>query len=207
MTQPARRVLRIGLTGGIASGKSTVSECFIQLGIPVIDADEVAREVVAPGTPGLRAVVTRFGEHVLDTAGALNRGALRAVIFQDPEARRDLEAILHPLIRARMDELADAAIGPYVVMAIPLLVEGGPTDRVDRILVVDTDESAQVQRVLSRDHVDETQARAIVAAQASRAQRLNVADDVLENRGSVAQLRQAVEKLHGRYLQLAHRAR
>jgi dephospho-CoA kinase len=207
MTQPARRVLRIGLTGGIASGKSTVSEAFTQLGIPVIDADVVAREVVAPGTPGLQAVVRRFGDQVLDSAGALNRSALRAVIFQDPQARRDLETLLHPLIRSRMDDLADAAIGPYVVMAIPLLVEGGPSDRVDRVLVVDTDESAQVRRVVSRDHVDEAQARAILAAQASRTQRLSAADDVLENRGSVAELRQAVEKLHQRYLQLAHPAR
>lgn len=207
MTQPAKRVLRVGLTGGIASGKSTVSTAFTQLGVPVIDADEVAREVVAPGTPGLQAVVRRFGEQVLDPAGALNRGALRAMIFQDPQARRDLEAILHPLIRHRMDTLAEATTGPYVVMAIPLLVEGGPSDRVDRILVVDTDESAQVQRVQTRDHVDEAQARAILAAQASRAQRLSVADDVLENRGSVAELRQAVEKLHSRYLQLAHQAR
>lgn len=203
MTRPPARVLRIGLTGGIASGKSTVSAAFAQLGVPVIDADEVAREVVAPGTPGLQAVVRRFGEQVLDPAGALNRGALRAMIFQDPQARHDLEAILHPLIRHRMETLANATAGPYVVMAIPLLVEGGPSDRVDRILVVDTDESAQVQRVVTRDHVDVAQARAILAAQASRAQRLSVADDVLENRGSVAELRQAVEKLHGRYLQLA----
>jgi dephospho-CoA kinase len=207
MTRPPTRVLRIGLTGGIASGKSTVSAAFTQLGVPVIDADEVAREVVAPGTPGLRSVVQRFGNEVLDPAGALNRSVLRAMIFQDPQARRDLEAILHPLIRHRMETLADATAGPYVVMAIPLLVEGGPSDRVgdrvDRILVVDTEESAQVQRVVTRDHVDEAQARAILAAQASRAQRLSVADDVLENSGSVAQLRQAVEKLHGQYLQLA----
>ena len=203
MRQPAKRVLRVGLTGGIASGKSTVSAAFTQLGVPVIDADEVAREVVAPGTPGLQAVVRRFGQQLLDPAGALKRGALRALIFQDPQARHDLEAILHPLIRSRMEALADATTGPYVVMAIPLLVEGGPSDRVDRILVVDADESAQVQRVQARDHVDDSQARAILAAQASRAQRLSVADDVLENRGTVAELRQAVEKLHGHYLQLA----
>ena len=207
MTQTARRKLRIGLTGGIASGKSTVSATFSQLGVPVIDADEVSREVVAPGSPGLQAVVRRFGDGVISPSGTLDRSALRAMIFQDPQARRDLEAILHPLIRARMELLANATVGPYVVMAIPLLVEGGPSDRVDRVLVVDTDESAQVQRVLARDHVDEAQARAILAAQASRAQRLSVADDVLENRGSVADLRQAVEELHGRYLQLAAAAR
>lgn len=203
MQAAARRVLRIGLTGGIASGKSTVSRTFTELGIAVIDADEVAREVVAPGTPGLAAVVRRFGIAVLEASGALNRSALRAQIFEDPAARRDLESILHPLIRRRMDELADAASGPYIVMAIPLLVEGGQQGRVDRVLLIDADESTQLQRVMSRDNIPQAQAQAIVAAQASRAQRLKRADDVIANTGTVAELRQAVEKLHGRYMQLA----
>lgn len=203
MQAAARRVLRIGLTGGIASGKSTVSRTFTELGIAVIDADEVAREVVAPGTPGLAAVVRRFGVAVLEASGALNRSALRAQIFEDPAARRDLESILHPLIRRRMDELADAASGPYIVMAIPLLVEGGQQGRVDRVLLIDADESTQLQRVMSRDNIPQAQAQAIVAAQASRAQRLKRADDVIANTGTVAELRQAVEKLHGRYMQLA----
>ncbi len=199
--------LRIGLTGGIASGKSTVSRIFGELGAPVIDADEVAREVVEPGTAGLAAVVQRFGPQVLDEAGRLNRAALRAQIFSDPAARRDLEAILHPRIRARMDEQAAACSAPYVILAIPLLIEGGPRDRVQRVLVVDVDEATQVARVMARDGVPETQARAILAAQASRAQRLALADDVITNSGPVADLRQAVEKLHAKYLQMARAAR
>ena len=195
--------LRIGLTGGIASGKSTVSRIFGELGVPVIDADEVARDVVEPGTPGLAAVAQRFGPQVLDANGRLNRGALRAQIFSDPAARRDLEAILHPRIRARMDERVAACSAPYVLLAIPLLVEGGPSDRVQRVLVVDVDEATQVARVVARDGVPETQARAILAAQASRGQRLAMADDVIANSGSVADLRQAVENLHAKYLQLA----
>jgi len=201
-TQCSRR-LRIGLTGGIASGKSTVSRIFSELGITVIDADEVSRRVVEPGTPGLAAVVRRFGADVLDADGRLNRAALRARIFADPAARRDLEAILHPLIRAAMDEETAAVSGPYVVLAIPLLVEGGPGDRVDRVLVVDVDEATQIARVVSRDGVPESQARAILAAQASREQRLRAADDVIANGGSVAELRHSVEILHRRYLELA----
>jgi len=198
-------VLRIGLTGGIASGKSTVSRMFSELGIAVIDADEVSRRVVEPGTPGLAAVVRRFGREVLDVDGRLNRAALRARIFADPAARRELEAILHPLIRAAMDEDVAAAPGPYVVLAIPLLVEGGRSDRVDRLLVVDVDEATQIARVVSRDGVPESQARAILAAQASREQRLRAADDVICNGGSVAELRHSVEILHRRYLELAQK--
>ena len=201
-TPPSRR-LRIGLTGGIASGKSTVSRMFSELGIAVIDADELSRQVVEPGTRGLAAVVRRFGPDVLDADGRLNRAALRARIFADPAARRDLEAIMHPLIRAAMDEQAAAVPGPYVVLAIPLLVEGGRSDRVDRLLVVDVDEATQIARVVSRDGVPESQARAILAAQASREQRLRAADDVICNGGSVAELRHSVEILHQRYLELA----
>src|SRR5271165_3545887 len=126
--------LRIGLTGGIASGKSTVSQRFVELGVPVIDADVAARAVVLPGSPGLQEIVQRFGEGILNAAGELNRGALRERIFKDPESRRDLDAILHPLIRTQMESQAAAAVGPYLVMAIPLLVEGGSSrDGVDRI--------------------------------------------------------------------------
>ena len=198
----ARR-LRIGLTGGIASGKSTVAQRFSDLGIPVIDADEAARAVVAPGTPGLARVVERFGAGVVDTQGALDRRALRHLIFEDPGARRDLEAILHPLIRAAMEQSAAAAAGPYIVMAIPLLVESGADDRVDRILVVDVDESVQLQRVMSRDGSSLEQARAILASQASRAARLAAADDVVTNEGTVTDLRQAIDGLHAQYLRLA----
>lgn len=195
--------LRIGLTGGIASGKSVVSQRFVELGVPVIDADVAARAVVLPGTPGLEEIVQRFGEGILNASGELNRGALRERIFNDPESRRDLNAILHPLIRAQMEHQAAAAVGPYLVMAIPLLVEGGSRDRIDRILVVDLDEAKQLERVQARDGITMQQARAIVRSQASRAARLAAADDVLLNEGSVADLRQAVDHLHQDYLTLA----
>jgi dephospho-CoA kinase len=198
----ARR-LRIGLTGGIASGKSTVAQRFTDLGIPVIDADVAARAVVEPGTVGLAQVVERFGSGILDANGALDRRALRNLIFNDSSARRDLEAILHPLIRAAMERSAEAAAGPYIVMAIPLLVEGGLANRVDRILVVDVDESSQLQRVMARDGSSLEQARAILASQASRSARLAAADDVLLNSGTVTDVRQAVDLLHQRYLRLA----
>ena len=195
--------LTIGLTGGIASGKSTVAQRFTELNVPVIDADAAARAVVAPGQPGLRQVIDRFGPSVVAADGELDRRSLRELIFSDPEARRDLEAILHPLIRADMDRSAAAADGPYVVMAIPLLIEGGSRDRVDRILVVDVDEAVQLQRVMARDHCSAEQAQAILASQAPRSARLAAADDVLPNGGTVTELRQAVDALHQQYLRLA----
>jgi dephospho-CoA kinase len=196
--------MRIGLTGGIASGKSTVSQRFEELGVPVIDADAASRAVVEPGTPGLARVVERFGPGVLTADGQLDRRALRNLIFTDPGLRLALDGILHPLIRAAMEQRAAAAVGPYLVMAIPLLVEGGGArDRVDRVLVVDVDEATQLRRVQARDGGSIEQARAIIASQASRAARLAVAHDVLPNNGSVAELRQSVDRLHERYLRLA----
>jgi dephospho-CoA kinase len=198
------RRLRIGLTGGIASGKSTAAQRFSELGVPVIDADDASRAVVAPGTPGLDQVVQRFGPGVLTTQGELDRRALRNLIFSDDAARADLNAILHPLIRTHMEQQAVDAIGPYLIMAIPLLVEGGrQRDRVDRILVVDVDEAVQLQRLTARDGASEEQARAILAAQASRGARLNAADDILTNAGSVSELRHAIDRLHEGYLKLA----
>jgi dephospho-CoA kinase len=196
--------LRIGLTGGIASGKSTVEQRLTELGVPVINADDSARAVVARGQPGLAAVFGRFGSGVLKHEGDLDRPALRRLIFQSPEKRRDLEAILHPLIRDHMEEQARAATGPYLVLSIPLLVEGGNArNRVDRILVVDADESDQIQRLMTRDSVSDVEARVILAAQATRTDRLKSADDVITNLGSVTELRQAVDELHRRYLDLA----
>jgi dephospho-CoA kinase len=198
----ARR-LRIGLTGGIASGKSTAAARFAELGVPVIDADEVARAVVAPGESGYAQVVDRFGRGILAADGGLDRRALRDRVFAHPAERQDLEAILHPLIRAQMQRRENAALGPYVVLAIPLLVEGGRREQVDRVLVVDVDEAAQLERLMRRDASTEAQARAILAAQASRSVRLQVADDVLVNTGSVPELRAAVDRLHERYLAMA----
>jgi dephospho-CoA kinase len=198
------RPLRIGLTGGIASGKSTVTQRFAELGVPVIDADLAARKVVEPGQPGLAQVVQRFGAGVLDANGRLDRRALRTLIFSDSSLREALDAILHPLIRADMEREAARAKAPYVIMAVPLLVEGGTAgQRVDRVLVVDADETLQIQRLQARDGSSEDQARAILASQASRATRLSEADDVLLNTRTVAELRQAVDQLHEQYLQLA----
>jgi dephospho-CoA kinase len=199
MTRP----LRIGLTGGIASGKSTVTQRFAELGVPVIDADVASRTVVEPGTPGLAQVVERFGAGVL-ADGRLDRRALRNLVFKDSSLRKALDNILHPLIRVEMEREVAQAQAPYVIMSIPLLVEGGSSaKRVDRVLVVDADEMLQMQRLQARDGSSVEQARAILASQASRAARLGEADDVLLNSGSVAELRQAVDRLHEQYLQLA----
>jgi dephospho-CoA kinase len=197
------RRLRIGLTGGIASGKSTVEQRFTELGVAVINADDSSRAVVERGRPGLAAVVERFGAGILNPQGELDRRELRSLIFKDASRRKELEAILHPLIRADMEQRTAEAPGPYVVLSIPLLVEGNTRGRCDRVLVVDADESLQLARLMSRDAVSEAEARATLAAQASRAARLAAADDVLVNSGTVADLRQAVDRLHRRYLELA----
>jgi dephospho-CoA kinase len=204
-TKAMTRPLRIGLTGGIASGKSTVTQRFEELSVPVIDADTASRAVVGPGSIGLQQVVTRFGREVLGLDGELNRGALRAQVFADPASRKALEAILHPLIRAYMEQRAKEVVSPYLIMAIPLLVESGsPRERVDRILVVDVDEATQIDRLLARDGSSKDQAQAILYSQTSRETRLAAADDVLLNDGTVGELRQAVDRLHQQYLRLAH---
>jgi dephospho-CoA kinase len=197
------RCLHIGLTGGIASGKTTVAERFVELGVPVIDADDVARAVVAPGEPGLAEVTRAFGSGVLTADGQLDRRALRNLVFSNPAQRKVLEGILHPRIQGEMARRAAAVTAPYVIMVIPLLVEGGKLDRFDRILVIDVDEELQIQRVMARDSSTREQAHAILAAQATRAARLAAADDVLKNTGPVSDLRQAVDALHERYLRLA----
>jgi dephospho-CoA kinase len=197
------RLWRVGLTGGVASGKTTVAERFKQLGVPVVDADAAARRVVAPGEPGLAEVVRRFGPSIIDAAGGLERRELRGLVFSDLQARRDLEAIMHPRIRAEMERLSAAAVGPYLVMAIPLLVETAGFNRVDRVLVVDVPESVQTERLMARDACSADQARAVLAAQATRAQRLARADDVLPNSGDLTELRGRVDALHERYLDLA----
>jgi dephospho-CoA kinase len=200
-TQP--RVYRVGLTGGIASGKSTVAELFAKLGVPIVDSDLIAREVVAPGSPGLAAIRQRFGDEVLAADGGLERRRLRRLVFADPAARADLEAITHPLIRERMRELNELVRAPYVINAIPLLAEGGGRRDLDRVLVVDCPEALQISRVMARDQVTEDAARAVLAAQASRTTRLAIADDVLVNEGNLAALEAAVQALHERYLALA----
>lgn len=195
--------LRIGLTGGIASGKSAVGALFSALGVAVIDTDQLAREAVLPGSPGLDAVVQRFGAGVLLADGALDRRALRQIIFADPAARQDLQALLHPRIHALVEERVAAAPGPYCVIAIPLLVEGGRRIPVDRVLVVDCPVELQRQRLLARDAETAAGANAILAAQASREARLAQADDVIANDGPLSALEPAVRQLHARYLDLA----
>ncbi len=190
---------RVALTGGIASGKSTVSAMFADLGVLLIDADVIAREVQAVGTPVLRRIFERFGEDLRLPDGSLDRPALRRIVFSDPALRRELEAIVQPAIRARGEELAAKATGHYVLYVIPLLAETRSQARFDRVLVVDCPEALQLQRLQARDGCDPQQARAMLAAQASRAERLAIADDVLTNDGSADFLRQHVLALHQKY--------
>lgn len=195
--------LRIGLTGGIASGKSTVARLFAERGVPVIDLDQVAREVVEPGEPALADIIAEFGAEVLDADGRLDRAMLRTRVFRDPQARERLEKLLHPRILEAGVRHASTAGGPYQVIVAPLLVEFGLTGWVDRVLVVDCPAEAQLERLLARDGGDEALARAILAAQASREQRLAAADDVIVNEGPPQRLPGAVEKLDALYRKLA----
>lgn len=195
----------VGLTGGIASGKSEVSRRFEALGIAVADADIAAREVVAVGSPGLAAIAQLFGAEVLLDDGSLDRAWLRQRVFANPEERRALEAITHPAIRARVREVCEAAESPYAIAAIPLLTEvGGRASYpwLQRILVVDAPEEVQLARLLSRDNIDATLAERMIQAQASRSQRLALADDVIVNDGHPDALQACIEALDVRYREL-----
>lgn len=196
-------MLRIGLTGGIGSGKSVVAERFAALGIPVIDADVLARELVAPGQPALSEILEAFGTEFLKADGTLDRAALRAHVFSHPTARTRLEAILHPAIRAEMLRRLQALSAPYCILVIPLLIETGQSNLVDRILLVDVDPSIQHQRIAHRDGLTESEIDAILAAQADRQARLDAADDVIDNSGEPGELDAQVGDLHARYLTLA----
>jgi dephospho-CoA kinase len=195
--------MRVALTGGIASGKTTVADCFARLGVPVIDTDVIARQVVAPGHPALARIVAAFGPGILDADGRLDRRGMRERIFADSDARRQLEAILHPAIRAEMERQSDAAGGPYQILVIPLLAEGGRRDHVDRVLLVDVPEELQIRRLRLRDGVSHEQAQASLDAQATRAQRLAMADDIVRNTGQVAELEKQVAELHEKYVKIA----
>jgi dephospho-CoA kinase len=195
--------LVVGLTGGIASGKSLVGAMFVTLGATLIDTDIVAREVVARGEPGLAAVGAEFGHAVLLPSGELDRRALRSIVFRDDAKRKKLEAILHPLIRSRTRaKLADVS-APYALVAVPLLVETSFDELVDRILVVDCPESAQLERLMRRDAIPRADALAMLGAQADRATRLRIAHDVIDNSGTPDATRRQVESLHRSYLDLA----
>ncbi|MBV8033277.1 MAG: dephospho-CoA kinase [Betaproteobacteria bacterium] len=193
----------VGLTGGIGAGKSAAAEEFARLGATVVDTDAIAHELTAPGGAALPEIEKAFGRGFIGATGAMDRAKMRAHVFAQPAARRLLEGILHPMIREESERRIAAAAGPYVVHVIPLLVESGEyRRRVDRVLVVDAPESDQVARVRSRG-LSEEAARAILASQAARADRLAAADDVLENAGSLEDLRRAVRALHEKYLQFA----
>lgn len=204
----AHRGYVVALTGGIAAGKSAVSRRFEGLGIHVYDADIAAREVIAPGSAGLAAIVAHFGTDVLDANGQLNRAAMRQRVFGNDAERRALEAVTHPRVRAWLRERVMADNGPYCLLAIPLLAENIEHYRwVDRILVVDAPESVQLQRLMKRDGIDEALARRMIERQARREQRLSLAHDVIENAGDEAALDHAVAALHARYLALAQAKR
>ena len=194
------RLLELALAGWLPA------EAFARRGITVVDTDQIARQVVAPETPGLAALVDEFGPAILDAEGHLDRSRLRQRVFEDAAARRRLEQLLHPLIRDEALRQARAATSPYVVLVVPLLLESGMDALVDRILVVDLPEAEQLRRLRSRDSMDQAMAEAMIAAQTSRARRLAAADDVIENSGSLEALDQAVGALHRHYLELAEGA-
>ena len=201
------RVFRVGLTGGIASGKSTVAKFFAARGVPILDSDQVAREVVEPGQPPLERLVERFGRGILTPDGHLDRPALRNIVFADPRARADLEALTHPAIGAAMEALSARTGGPYQVLVLPLLVEKNLRSHVDRVLVVDCDEALQVSRLRERDGSSPGEIDGILRAQAPRAARLQAADDVLTNESDLNAVRDQVTALHARYLELASQPR
>jgi dephospho-CoA kinase len=194
--------LLIGLTGGIGTGKSTVCKLFAERGVAVIDADAIAKELVALDQPALQAIVQEFGKSIIDAQGRLRRDRLRSIVFSDPERRKRLEKLLHPLILEEMLSRANRAGGPYCILCIPLLIETAQSSAVDRVLVVDAPEALQIQRVIERDHLTIDEIKAIMQAQASREERLEAADDIIMNDSDITQLAEQVQDLHQKYLAL-----
>jgi dephospho-CoA kinase len=193
----------VGITGGIGSGKTTVTDLFAKYAIEVIDADVIAREVVEPGTPALKAIINKFGQSVLDESDSLDRAKLRRLVFNDIEVKNWLNQLLHPAIRRQMLLQTQQAKSDYCLLSVPLLVENKLNEQVDRVVIVDVDEPTQLQRTLLRDKTNEKQIRTIMSAQATRQQRLEVADDVIDNNGGTDALFKQVSQLHQYYLQLA----
>lgn len=196
-------VFTVVLTGGIASGKTAVSDRFAALGAPIIDTDLIAREVVEPGQAALKEIAERIGPEYLAPDGRLDRRKMREAIFADPAIKHRLESILHPRIARAVRERVEAQTYPYCLLVIPLYSESGSYEWVDRVLVVDVSEETQVERVMQRDRISRDEARAILAAQATREERLALADDVLDNSGNIEQLQEKVARLHAQYLRLA----
>lgn len=193
----------VGLTGGIGSGKSTVTECFEQLGIGVVDADILAREVVEPGTPSLAAIAQKFGNDILDDRGGLNRAKLREIVFADSSKKSWLEELLHPAIRDLMLSRLQASPSPYTLLVSPLLLETDQHKLVNRILVVDVSEETQLERTLKRDGSNEATIKSIINSQIGRAERLNAADDIFSNDQATDTLAARVLPLHNKYLELS----
>lgn len=193
------RLLRVGLTGGIGSGKSTVKQYFDELGAPAIDADDISHKITKPGQAAFDEVVALFGAESLDETGNLDRRRLRALIFSEPALKKKLEAIIHPRVRAEIQEFTEQIDYPYCIICIPLLLETGAQTTVDRVLVVDAPEELQVARVGLRDNAREEQTRSIIKSQVGRSQRLRAADDIIVNNGSISALRTQVESLHEKY--------
>lgn len=196
-------MLRVGLTGGIGSGKSTIASLFVMRGVPVIDTDEIARSLTEPGQDSFDEIVRAFSETIVDENRRIDRNRLRERVFDNADERRRLEAILHPRIRALVRDKLAAIEAPYAVIVVPLLIESGFTDLVNRILVVDVMENVQIQRTAARSGLSEPEIRKIMSAQASRAQRLQAANEVIENNGDRKQLEAEVERMHQWYLSLA----
>jgi dephospho-CoA kinase len=194
----------VGLTGGIGSGKSAAAQVFEELGAAVVDTDAIAHELTAPGGAAIAPIRDAFGPDYVTAGGALARARMRDLVFADPAKKRELEAILHPMIRKRSSELALAARKPYVILVVPLLIESGDyRGRCQRILVVDCPEELQIGRVMARSGLTAAQVRAVMASQAAREARLAAADDVIDNSRDPAHLRRQVEALHARYLRFA----
>ncbi len=196
-------MLRIGLTGGIGTGKSSAAAMFAKRGVPVIDADEIAGQLVAPGQPAYDQVVRFFGKEIVSDDGSIDRARLRRRVFDEPRLRHELEAIVHPRVRQQIQRQVRALSAPYCVLVIPLLLEANQQDLVDRVVVIDTGEDAQVQRVAARSSLTEPEIRKIIAAQIGRDARLRYAHEVITNDGDLEQLEEQVERLHQRYLALA----
>ncbi len=197
-------MLKIGLTGGIASGKSTVSGLFAQHGVPIIDADLIARELVRIGSPTLTDIIHTFGDIILTPEGALNRVLLRSFIFNDAQAKQQLETILHPKIRRLLQQRSCALFAPYCIFVIPLLIEAKMTDLVDQVLVVETDNATQRQRLEQRDNIDSSLIESMIKSQTDPHQHHEVADDIIENNGNIMQLHNSVNTLHQYYLKQAN---
>lgn len=197
----------IGLTGGIGSGKTTVANLFANYGIDLIDADIIAREVVAVGSVGLARITEKFGDSILLGDGSLDRSQLRAAIFSDPQLKNWLNQLLHPLIREKMLADIDRASSPYCLLIVPLMIENNLQTMTERLLVVDVDQQTQIMRTQQRDNVSLEQIKSILAAQASRQQRLDAADDIICNNGDNQALLTQVAQLHQHYLALAQAAK